>query len=391
MERDARIERTLRRVGLDREQCSVGSMSRNVNGIATEQEQGSPMNYRKNLSPLAMFLEMAKRHQPKYSFTGQDFDAWKADVLPEVMATLGELPASVDLNPDMVGEWEHDGVRTQKWYIDVGEFISATFLINFPLDLSSHEKRPAILCCHGHGANGKEPVMGNGSTGELQQAIDQHNYSYGLQMVRHGFVTFSIDWLGFGERRDGVKPNRLYMGSNIGDWCNLLYLHATMLGMTTLGMNVCHGKAAIDFATSFPEVDPDRLGVMGLSFGGTMSLWMTLCDERLKASEIICYSDLWEVFGSRDLNYCGSQIAPGLFRLVDLPDLQGLIAPRPLLIDIGANDQCFRLESALACFRKLEATYEAAGASKNLYLDQHPGGHAWGGNASPSFFKKYLA
>lgn len=348
------------------------------------------MNYRKNLSPLAMFHEMAKSHEPSLAFKGQDFDAWKAETLPAVLATLGEWPERVDLNPEMVGEWEHQGVRTQKWFIDVSPFSSATFLVNVPLDLGGDTQRPAIFCCHGHGPHGKEAVMGNRSTAALRQSIEDANYDYGLQMAKEGFVTFAIDWMGFGERRDGVKPNRYYMGSTITDWCSQLYLHATMLGMTSLGMNVVHGRAAIDFATSFPEVDPQRIGVMGLSFGGTMSLWMTLCDDRIKASEIICYSDLWECFGIRDLNYCGSQIAPGLYRLVDLPDLQGLIAPRPLLVDIGVNDKCFTFESASVCFKKLETIYEAAGASENLDLDQHAGGHAWGGNVAPSFFKKHL-
>ena len=67
-----------------------------------------------------------------------------------------------------------------------------------------------------------------------------------------------------------------------------------------------------------------RGAVMGLSGGGTMTLWMALGDERFRAAEIICYSDLWAAFGIRDINYCGMQVAPGLFKLVDLPDLQGL-------------------------------------------------------------------
>ncbi len=120
--------------------------------------------------------------------------------------------------------------------------------------------------------------------------------------------------------------------------------------MTSLSINVTHGKAATDFICSLPQVDSDKLGTMGLSGGGTMALWMSLCDERFKATEIICYSDLWGHFGIRDLNYCGMQVAPGLYKLVDLPDLQGLLAPHPLLIDIGANDSCFKVDSAIACF-----------------------------------------
>ncbi|MGC9348698.1 MAG: hypothetical protein ACP5JG_11210, partial [Anaerolineae bacterium] len=117
---------------------------------------------------------------------------------------------------------------------------------------------------------------------------------------------------------------------------------------------------------------------------------MTLCDERFKASEIICYSDLWWAFGMRDINYCGMQVAPGLFKLVDLPDLQGLIAPRPLLIDIGANDTCFKVDTAMRCYRQLSRIYEAAGAEDRLELDLHPGEHGWGGNKSEAFFRQHL-
>ena len=121
-----------------------------------------------------------------------------------------------------------------------------------------------------------------------------------------------------------------------------------------------------------------------------MTLWTAHCDERVKAAEIICYSDLWAHFGYRDINYCGMQVAPGLFKLVDLPDVQGLLAPRPLLVDIGANDTCFRVDTALACYRQVEQIYAAAGAAEHLELDLHSGEHGWGGSKSIPFFRKHL-
>jgi hypothetical protein len=163
-----------------------------------------------------------------------------------------------------------------------------------------------------------------------------------------------------------------------------------MLGMTPLSINIMHGIAATDFACQFAHVDPDRLGVMGLSGGGTMTLWSALCDERLKAAEIICYSDLWQYFGIRDLNYCGMQVAPGLFKLVNLPDLQGLLAPKPLLVDIGIYDTCFKIDNSMECYRQLEKIYAASGASDMLESDIFPGEHAWGGNKSEAFFRKHL-
>lgn len=121
-----------------------------------------------------------------------------------------------------------------------------------------------------------------------------------------------------------------------------------------------------------------------------MTLWTALVDERMKAAEIICYSDWWANFGIIDLNYCGMQVAPGLFTLVDLPDLQGLLAPKPLLVDIGTYDTCFKIDSAIRCYKKLEQIYAAAGASERLELDLFSGEHSWGGNKSAAFFGTHL-
>lgn len=346
----------------------------------------------RNLSPLEMFIRLAAEHTPACRFSGstpEEFAAWKSATWPRVLATLGAFPADVPLNPELVLEWEHDGVRKQRWMIDMQPHLSAAFQINMPLGLAKGEQRPTLLCWHGHGAFGKDSVMGNDSSVERRAEIDKFNYNYGHRMAQAGFVTYAIDWIGGGERSDSAKPH--YHTHNYGrDWCNLYYLHATMLGMTSLSINVAHGKAATDFACTFPCVDPQRLGVMGLSGGGTMTLWSMLCDERLAAAEIICYSDLFATFGFHNLNYCGMQVAPGLYTLVDLPDLQGLIAPRPLLVDLGVHDTCFTIDTSMQCYRQVEAIYQAAGLPERLELDLFPGEHAWGGNKSEAFFTKHL-
>src|SRR5205814_2790836 len=73
-----------------------------------------------------------------------------------------------------------------------------------------------------------------------------------------------------------------------------------------------------------------------------------------------------------------------------VPDLQGLIAPRPLLVEIGSYDECFKLDSAMSCFREVEKIYDAAGVREHLELDLFEGGHRWGGNKSFEFFRKWL-
>jgi len=346
----------------------------------------------RNLNPHQMFIEMGRQQRPRYRFEGRtrtQFARWQTQALPAVLSCLGDFPEMVPPNPELLAEWSERGLRMQRWIIDVHPFLSATLLVNIPSDLQPGEKRPAILCWHGHGRYGKEPVMGDRSSPEVENDVRKMNYDYGFQMAKAGFVTYAIDWIGAGERHPERKPNL----SNVAggrDWCNLLYLHATMFGMTSLSINVQHGRMATDFVCSLPFVDTRRLGVMGLSGGGTMATWSSLCDKRLRAAEVICYCDQWAAFGMRDVNYCGMQVAPGLFKLVDLPDLQGLLAPRPLLLDIGLRDTCFRIETTLPAYRQVERIYAAAGAADKLELDLHPNEHGWGGNKAVAFFTRHL-
>ncbi|MEJ7902001.1 MAG: alpha/beta hydrolase family protein, partial [Thermomicrobiales bacterium] len=199
----------------------------------------------RNLSPQHMFEQMALAHPPEAkfaAFSADDFATWKSETLPRVIATLGDMPERVPLNPQLLAEWEMDGLKRQKWLIDVGLHISATLFVNIPGDLADGQRRPAILCWHGHGKFGKEIVMGTGATPEAQDSISRTNYNFGFQMAQRGYVTYAIDWIGRGERNDNAKPN-LRNTDRGRDWCNLYYLSATMLGMTSIGINATHGMA----------------------------------------------------------------------------------------------------------------------------------------------------
>jgi dienelactone hydrolase len=345
---------------------------------------------RRSQSPYEWFLRRARQNVPRFRFLeGSDFEQWKRDCLPAVLATLGDLPAPVPPSAELIAEWEQDGLVAQRWLLDVQEDFAVTCHVNRPAGVGDGVRLPGILCWHGHTGFGKEPIMGNDSSPALREYIAATNSDYGRSLAQQGFVTFAIDWMGQGALNDAQKPHHRALRSGL-NWCDLYYLHATMLGMTPLAINLRHAQVLLDFVSTLPFVDPDRLGVMGESCGGTHALWTTLIDPRIRATEIICYSDLFADFGYRDGNYCGSQVTPGLFTLVDLPELQGLIAPRPLLVDIGAYDDCFLLDSAMACHRRLRTIYAAAGAAEVLELDLFPGGHAWGGSRSADFFGRHL-
>ena len=344
----------------------------------------------RNYSINKYFADMGKNHQPKWRFTGstkKEWLQWRENLLPALKASLGTMPTRVPLNPETLCEWSEDGICKRKVVIDVEEGLAADLLFYWPENVTG--KIPGILACHGHGPFGKEMVMGNRSTPELQAYIKEHNYDYGLQMAKAGFAVVSLDWRGFGIRDDRNWP---ICSDTIHakDICNVNYVRATIMGMTILGMDINDGMCALDYLCSHDFVDADHLGVMGMSFGGTMTAWMSLYDQRIKAADIICYSDRFEGFLMRDCYGCGSQITPGLFLLCDVPDLHGLSAPKPLLVESGIQDECFRIAAALDCYREVEKIYAAAGVSENLELDMFDGPHAWGGNKSVEFFREHL-
>lgn len=353
------------------------------------------MTTHRTIDPYTFFEKTAAAHRPRETFTGRgprEFRGWKKRVLPQVLATLGKRPRKVAANAELMVEWQADGLIKQRWVIDTQPGLSAVMLLFRPAKLKRGEKRPAILCCHGHGEFGKDSVMGLASSAERREAIARTNYDYGLQMAKAGFVTYAIDLLGFGERSSRSKPHYHQQAVAARDECNLNYLCATLLGTTMLAINSHDNSAATDFVCRQKYVDGERLGVMGLSQGGTSTTWMALTDERFKAADVICYAGPFYDFAFRTYNVCGSQITPGLFDLIDTPELQGLIAPRPLLMELGIHDTCFHVDHAYAThFKRLAKIYRAAGASEHLELDLFPGEHAWGANKSLAFFRKHLA
>ena len=237
--------------------------------------------------------------------------------------------SAVILNPRIIWEDEEDGIIKRKVIIDLEKYISAPVLVYMPVS-AKDSPMPAIICNHGHGQFGKDSVMGvcNSDEPSRKQEIDEYNYDYGLQMAKQGYVTAAIDCRGFGEREDVVDPYGR-------DKCNLNFIRGCLLGVNLLTLNVFDVRRALDYLCSLECVDKQNIGTMGLSLGGTISLWLSLLDERIKATEIVCYSCCFKNYAIADGFFCGSQFVPGLFQLCDVPDLHGLIAPKPVLVFIG--------------------------------------------------------
>src|SRR5262245_51075997 len=187
-----------------------------------------------------------------------------------------------------------------------------------------------------------EPLTSIGQ-GEKGRGVGTHDY--GLQLVKRGFVTLSIGTPG------GIGPDTRDALVKAG-------IEQRRQPLTMLAYVAANCLTAL---AQLPEVDPLRIGIIGLSYGGKWSMFASCLDERFACA---VWSDPGIVFNEKDSNvnywepwYLGfdpkTQRKPGvpsatnprtgLYKELidageDLVDLHALMAPRPVLVSGGVQD-----------------------------------------------------
>lgn len=332
------------------------------------------------------WLRRFEGHVPKLSFRGSsraDWEAWRAEAMPRLLDLMGDFPDPVPLNPRVEAVVEDGDLVLERVVIDTERFASLPAWVLRRKDLAPG-RHAAILCSHGHGEFGKDPVAGRRESPGMAADIASMNYDYAARMAHEGFVTMAPDLRGFGERFDPVD---VALGH---DSCDLNYVKGSMMGVYPLTLIVHDMRRCVDYLETRPEVDPARIGMMGLSQGGTTTTFTAALEPRIRAADLIGYVNPWRGFGLDRGNYCGSQVVPGIHRWFDTHDVAGLIAPRPLLVEMGRKDTCFFIEDLEEGYAGVRRIYDAAGCGASLEADVGEGGHAFVGAKAPAFFRTHL-
>ena len=241
-------------------------------------------------------------------------------------------------------------------------------------------KRPAILALHGHGAHGHHPIAGRDDLPGVGNAIKNNNYDYGRQLVKQGYIVACPCMTPFGDR----------LGKNAGkDLCGDTFIRMSMLGRTLMGENLRDCRWAVSLLAQHPDVDPDRIGCVGLSYGGRMTMLTTALEPRIKVCVISGALNVMQERASKPYG-CGAQIIPGLLQYGDVPEIASLIAPRPCLWEVGAKDKLIDPTWADEILRRQGRAYKALNAENQAMVDRFDGGHVWHGTAANEVLKKAL-
>jgi pimeloyl-ACP methyl ester carboxylesterase len=266
--------------------------------------------------------------------------------------------------------------------------------IHFTYSSEANQRVPGILLAKPETlADGKRHAVtivmhgtGGSKTGEIATL---------RELAEHGFIAVAIDGRFHGERGKPADYNGAIAKAFEDRKSHPLY-YDTVWDVMRL----------IDYLQTRSDVDPKKIGLMGISKGG-IETWLTAAIDPRVAVAIPCISaqsfawglanDGWHhrvgtVQAGFDLAAKNEGVAkpdaafvqlfydrliPGIYTIFDGPKMLPLIAPRPLLVISGENDPINPLAGVKLCEEATQAAYDKAGASDRFQMIIEPKtGHA---------------
>jgi hypothetical protein len=257
----------------------------------------------------------------------------------KVATGLWPTPTRTPLNAVVHGKVDRDEYTVEKAYFESypGHFVTGS--LYRPKGKPEGAKLPAVLCPHGHWANGRFYDAGAQET-RRQIAIGAERFEQGgrfplqarcVHLARMGCVVFMYDMEGTADNlqidhRPGVREKM----NTKQDW-GFFSPQAELHLQSMMGLQTWNSVRALDFITSLPEVDAKRIAVTGASGGGTQTFMLFAVDERpaVSAPNVMVSTAMQ--------GGCTCENAPYLRIGAGNIDIAALAAPRPLNM-VGAHD-----------------------------------------------------
>ena len=277
-------------------------------------------------------------------------------------------------------------VHSDSALIEKGYFYSEAtekvpVLIYKPL-ASTGRRLPVVICLHGTGGS----------------KDDEGIKSLLYRFSKAGFMAVSIDGRFHGGRAHAGAMHNSYVDAIIAAWQNK---DSTKQTHPFFFDTVYDLWRLVDYLVTRPDVEPARIGMMGISKGGIETWMAASVDTRIKvAVPVIAVqsfkwsleNDRWQgrartiwgahVQAAKDLGDTGvnknnvqilwNKLLPGITGEFDCPSMIQLLAPRPLLVLSTENDQNCPLPGARIAFASAEGAYRSKNALNKLQMDIEP-------------------
>lgn len=295
-----------------------------------------------------------------------DDPGWRADVRADVAALVGPATAFEVEAPLRVGET--DGVEHLTVLRHTRDGTRAPAHLLRPTDLPQGELRPGILLLHGHGPGADNWI----------DAPDAAERALGPILARAGFVVFAPDERSFGGFLPGGLEHQAYHEALVEE------------GEVYARVAAQDARASLAWLAARPEVDPERLGILGHSLGGFLALLTALSEPEVRATVISGIFLPFDSLFSSDNHAC--QHLDPLADVGRSAELGAALAPAAVQIHFGAEDDEFArryggYDNALELLDRWWA--DPVGPNPEIVLSEGLG-HAVDPEAHLDFFERNL-
>lgn len=333
------------------------------------------------LEQLRRYARTLKVRKPCRATTTAGLARWRRNALAHLRRCIGPFPPR-PATPHALGPVEacvRDGYTRFRYHLkrEAGSILPVYVLI--PDDDRFNGR--TVICAHGHGQDDKVVAGIHPPSKPHGNWFGPFTGNYAERLAQAGFLTavWSERAISF-ERKDTPAGQ---------DACNVASLCAQSMGMTLPGLHLFDLHGVADFVATLPGVEAGRMGLTGLSGGGTLTYLAGAYDSRFRALAVFCgilgYADY-----ANGTDGCGQQIVPGLYPTLDVGELLGLIAPRPLLLAQGRRDVTFNIFRLRRFAREARRAYRLLGAGKQLEVHLYDLAHQVDIEAMIRFFTRAL-
>lgn len=278
----------------------------------------------------------------------------------------------VSLNPPDVEVIVHNSkveeglmIEDISWKSYDGKTVPAYVIRNANMD----KQFPAIICLHGSSGNRESMVTRQFGRGEWQRpGRDQPHMrllGWARELARRGYLVLALTQRGLDTREPSTSREAKIQLVN---------------GHTAMGVIIDEIRQGVTHLENRSDVDPNRIGATGMSFGGITAFYLSLLDDRVAASAPICGGvgsiDVFIRTGSID--YHGFYWwVPGIVAKGDQAWFASAMAPKPLMLWAPTEDIGMPREAVDQFVSIVKPAYNCAGKTTNFVVHQPPGKHSF--------------
>ncbi|MEQ6120830.1 alpha/beta hydrolase family protein [Reichenbachiella sp. MALMAid0571] len=319
----------------------------------------------------------ARKKQIARLSTKADWEQRQVVVKGKLAKIIGEYPQKTTLNAQVTEVLKKDGYRIEKIIYESKPGYYVTSAMYIPNKVGKNA--PAIFYACGHSKEG------------FRVGVYQHII---INLVKKGFVVFTIDPMGQGERFEYWDEQKQELMYPIPDHEHS-YAGAQCLisGYSVANNFIWDAIRGIDYMLTRNEIDPARIGMTGRSGGGNITAYLGALDDRILATAPECYITSYEYLYKSIGPQCAEQ---NLYKMLEVgldhADFLVARAPKPTMV-ISTTRDFFSIQGTRDSYQEARKMYKALGASEKLLMVEDDSIHQStlkNREAMYAFFQKYL-